>query len=235
MKRFSIFFIAAVFVFGTNAQMNPEETAIVRAILDSAGMKDVGVESVAKADESGRIIFLDLTNNEPEKDGIKYLPPEIGKLTQLKMLFLGKNSILSLPDEIGQLTNLKKLDVQYNELIDLPATIGNLSSLEQFDGRYNQFASLPDEFFKLNKLQWLQLWGNEFKLLPEDIGKLTSLKELYVIHNKLIDLPKCVTRMKSLKYIDFQDNYICNPSPEVRAWLKKKDTQWKSKQNCYGQ
>jgi hypothetical protein len=232
MKRISVFLIGFLFAVSINAQINSDEMAIVRTILDSAGKKDVTVESIVQANESGRIISLDLSNKGTDMGGIKSLPPAIGKLTQLKTLLLGKNSLSSLPDEIGQLTALTKLDLQYNDFTELPAAIGKLSSLEQFDGRYNQLTSLPADFYYLSKLQWLQLWGNQFKTLSEDIIKFTSLKELYIMRNKLVDLPKNITKLKSLKYVDFQDNYLCRPSPEVAAWMKKWDNQWKSKQNC---
>ena len=52
------------------------------------------------------------------------------------------------------------------------------------------------------------------------------------MRNKLVDLPKNITKLKFLTYVDFQDNYICSPSAEVAAWMKKRDNQWKSKQNC---
>jgi hypothetical protein len=235
MKRIGVLITIALTAMGAFAQMNSEEMTIVRAILDSAGKKDVTVESVAQADASGRIISLDLSNKGTDMSGISTLAPDIGKLTQLKVLLLGKNSFSSLPEEIGQLTNLTKLDVQYNNLKEFPPAIGKLSSLEQLDARYNQLESLPADFYYLKKLNWLQLWGNQFRTLSEDISKLVSLKELYLLHNKLIDLPKTIAKMKSLKYIDYQDNYICNPAPEVLAWMKSKDKQWKAKQNCYGQ
>ena len=153
----------------------------------SAGKKDVTVESVAQADESGRIISLDLSNKGTDMTGISILAPDIGKLTHLKVLLLGKNSFSSLPEEIGQLTSLTKLDVQYNNLSELPPAIGKLSSLEQLDCRYNQLESFPADFYYLKKLNWLQVWGNQFKTLSEDIGKLVSLKELYLMRNKLED------------------------------------------------
>ena len=45
---------------------------------------------------------LDLSGNE-----LTVLPPEIGKLTQLRKLQIVGNQLSSLPAEIGQLTNLK--------------------------------------------------------------------------------------------------------------------------------
>jgi Leucine-rich repeat (LRR) protein len=232
MRQGFIFGFCALFFTVADAQMNTEEMSIVRAILDSAGKKDVTVESIAQADQSGRITSLDLTNKEEDKDGIKVLPPAIGKLTQLKTLLLGKNDLSSLPDEMEQLKSLTKLDIKYNNLTEIPPAIGKLSALEEFDARYNQLTSLPPDFYYLTKLKVLQLWGNQFKTMSEEIIKLVSLKELYVMHNKLVDLPKAITKMKQLTYIDFQDNNICRPSPEVAAWLKKNDVQWRAQQNC---
>jgi hypothetical protein len=70
MKKTTFLLCAAVFAtaFG---QAKPDETALVRAILDSAGRSDVTVESVTKVDSQGRITYLDLTNKEMEKGGSK--------------------------------------------------------------------------------------------------------------------------------------------------------------------
>jgi hypothetical protein len=232
MKLKWVLLTAVVSALGAYAQMNAGDMAIVRAILDSAGKKDVTVESVAQTDATGRIVSLDLSNKGTDMAGISTLAPDIGKLTQLKVLLLGKNSFSSLPEEIGQLKELTKLDVQYNNLSEIPPAVGRLSSLEYFDARYNQLSSLPADFYFLSKLTLLQLWGNQFKTFSEEIGRLTSLKELYIMRNKLIDLPRNIAKLKSIKYIDFQDNYICNPSPETVAFMKKWDKEWRSKQNC---
>ena len=229
--------VCALLAWGASAQtstapLNAEESAVVRSLLDSAGNKDVTVESVTQIDPEGRITSLDLHNQDVNKPGIAALTADIGKLTHLQTLLLGNNSLTSLPEEIGNLTALKFMDLKYNSFTELPAVIGKLSQLERLDARFNQLSSFPYEFFKLTKLNWLQLWGNQFKMLPEDIVKLVSLRELYMNRNKLIDFPKGIMKMKSLKYIDFQDNQLCNVSPEVAAWLKKKDEQWKAKQTC---
>lgn len=55
-------------------------------------------------------------------EGLSELPPEIGRLTQMKKLTLGRidtktfrwlgNDLRRLPDEISQLTSLKTLDLR---------------------------------------------------------------------------------------------------------------------------
>lgn len=55
-----------------------------------------------------------------------YLPPEIGKLVNLRVLKLVYNEIAELPDEIGNLNNLHKLDLSDNKIATLPASFLNL-------------------------------------------------------------------------------------------------------------
>ena len=80
---------------------------------------------------------LDLSGND-----LTALPPEIGTLTQLKKLILGKyryddegdivgtigNKLSALPAQIGQLNQLEELQVVDNQLSALPGEIGQLTS-----------------------------------------------------------------------------------------------------------
>ena len=66
---------------------------------------------------------LDLSGKE-----LTVLPPQIGKLTQLKKLILGKygeydyigNNLSELPKEIGLLNQLEELQIFSNQLSSLP-------------------------------------------------------------------------------------------------------------------
>ena len=51
------------------------------------------------------------------------MPAEIGQLTSLTSLNLGKNQLTSLPAEIGQLTALTHLFLDSNQLTNVPAAI----------------------------------------------------------------------------------------------------------------
>lgn len=76
---------------------------------------------------------LDLSGNE-----LAELPPQIGKLTQLKKLILSKheyddkgsyirtvgNRLSTLPPEIGLLVQLEELQIVKNQLSSLPAEFG---------------------------------------------------------------------------------------------------------------
>jgi len=48
--------------------------------------------------------------------GLTSLPPEIGCLTNLRVLNCGNNELTSLPSEIGHLTSLQELDCEDNQL-----------------------------------------------------------------------------------------------------------------------
>ncbi|MDJ0676240.1 MAG: COR domain-containing protein [Calothrix sp. MO_167.B42] len=88
------------------------------------------------------------------------LPPEIGKLTQLKKLILGKyeydedgsfvdiigNKLTALPKEIGLLNQLEELLIIDNQLSSLPSKIGQLENLQSLHLSRNQLSSLPAEF-----------------------------------------------------------------------------------------
>ena len=236
-KVFSVVCACAAFWGGVCGQGAPggssDQIQLVRSILDSAGWKDVTVESISTVDSAGRILTLDLTNKEMDKAGIKSLPPAIGTLPALKSLHLAKNDLTEVPVEIGFLRSLTDLDLQYNQLKEIPASLSNLTALQSLDLRTNELSDLPIDLFTMKSLKILKLTGNRFTSISEEIGKLTSLKELYLSNNRLKMIPRAVVRMKTLTYVDFQDNTICSPSGELAAWLKKWDDQWKSKQKCW--
>jgi len=89
------------------------------------------------------------------------LPPEIGKLTQLKKLILGKYEY----NEDGYIFNTIG-----NQLRDLPKEIGLLNQLEEFLIIDNQLSSLPAEIGQLTKLQKLDLRRNPVPIPPEILG-----------------------------------------------------------------
>ncbi|MCK4934397.1 MAG: leucine-rich repeat domain-containing protein [Simkaniaceae bacterium] len=85
------------------------------------------------------IQFLDLSNKN-----LRYLPPEIGQLTNLWALHFPQNQITEIPPEIGLLTNLESLHIYQNPLTALPPEIGQLTNLSALALINTQITSLPD-------------------------------------------------------------------------------------------
>jgi Leucine-rich repeat (LRR) protein len=154
---------------------------------------------------------LDLAGNDLEE-----LPPEIGKLTRLKTLILGKwdeeerkrkgNQLSTLPESIGQLTNLQSLDLRNNSLNTLPESIGELTNLQSLNLSSNGLNILPEFIGELTNLQSLNLSSNGLNILPKFIGELTNLQSLNLSSNGLNILPKFIGELTNLQSLNLSSN-----------------------------
>ncbi|VXD22113.1 leucine-rich repeat domain-containing protein [Planktothrix paucivesiculata] len=166
---------------------------------------------------------LDVSGNE-----LRVLPPEIGKLHQLKKLFLGKyiedkdgytsvigNPLTALPGEIGQLTNLEELHIVKNRLTGLPVEITQLTNLQTLDLSSNQLSSLPVEITQLTNLQTLDLWNNQLSSLPVEITQLTNLQTLNLGNNQLSSLPVEITQLTNLQTLNLWNNQLSSLPVEI--------------------
>jgi Leucine-rich repeat (LRR) protein len=207
------------------------DMAIVTTILNACGMTDVSAQLVTEV-ANGRVVSLDLSNKEIAKDGISIIPPEIGQLTALKKLLCSNNIITKLPDEIGNLTQLEQLILQSNRIDVLTTAIGKCESLVDLDLRHNQLDVIPGEIAYCKKLTRLWLWGNKLSMLNSAVTQISSLRELYLKDNRLTTLPPGIMKM-DLTYFDVIGNKICDASPELKAWLIKKDKRYRESQRCW--
>jgi Leucine-rich repeat (LRR) protein len=86
--------------------------------------------------------------------GLTELPPEIGKLTQLKSLVLGKfakeksewigNQLTALPEAIVQLQSLQQLHLGANQISAIPESLAQLQSLQELDLGHNKISVIPE-------------------------------------------------------------------------------------------
>ena len=153
------------------------------------------------------------------------LPPEIGQLTQLKTLILGRfdeaineslgNQLSSLPSAIGQLTTLKSLNLVNNQLSSLPPAIGQLTSLNSLDIFNNQLGNLPSEIGNLSNLKFLRLSYNQLSSLPSEIGNLSNLQYLYIRSNQLESLPPGISQLFAVKEIALRYNQLSSLPSEI--------------------
>jgi len=157
---------------------------------------------------------LDLAGHELEE-----LPPQIGKLTQLKTLILGKlntgNRLSTLPREIGQLTNLQELYLSSNSLNILPAEIGQLTNLRSLNLIDNFLNILPAEIGQLTNLQSLDLSHNSLSMLPAEIGQLPDLRSLNFSSNSLSTLPAEIGQLTNLRSLDLGFNSLSTLPAEI--------------------
>ena len=162
--------------------------------------------------------------------GLSELPPEIGKLTNLKTLVLGRwdkenseilsNNLRTLPDEIGQLTELRSLFLYDNQFAELPEAIGKLSELRSLHLSCNQLKELPEFLGQLTNLRSLHLSCNQLKELPEFLGQLTNLRSLDLSGNQLREVPSVVETLTSLQNLNLWDNKIS----QLPSWIHKLTT-----------
>jgi Leucine-rich repeat (LRR) protein len=59
-----------------------------------------------------------------QKNRLKSLPPGIGNLSNMTVLYLSNNQLVSIPNEIGGLQSLWEITLFDNELTELPVEIG---------------------------------------------------------------------------------------------------------------
>nr|QXN65407.1 NLR-type disease resistance protein [Oryza brachyantha]QXN65408.1 NLR-type disease resistance protein [Oryza brachyantha] len=74
---------------------------------------------------------------------ITELPPQIGKLQNLKTLSLRNTQVRELPKEIGELKNLQTLNLRNTQVRELPPEIGELKHLQTLDVRKTRVRELP--------------------------------------------------------------------------------------------
>ncbi|KAL0457149.1 UNVERIFIED_CONTAM: putative serine/threonine-protein kinase DDB [Sesamum latifolium] len=95
---------------------------------------------------------------------IRYLPPEIGCLSNLEYLDLSFNKMRNLPDEITLLDMLISLKVANNKLVELPLGLSSLQRLENLDLSNNRLTSLGClELEAMRNLQTLYLQHNQIR------------------------------------------------------------------------
>jgi Leucine-rich repeat (LRR) protein len=206
--------------------MNHEELLRVIDQLVQSGQTtlDLGAKALsALPPEIGRLTRLKvllLHNNQ-----LRALPPELAKLTGLEVLGLGGNGLEQLPREVVALNNLTDLYLDGNRLIALPPEIGQLTRLRKLDLARNQVSGIPAEIAKLTGLRFLGLGSNRLVKLPREIGQLENLEELYLDRNQLAVLPPEVFRLRNLATLYLGANPLKGLPPELEqlGGLRKLD------------
>jgi hypothetical protein len=135
------------------------------------------------------------------------LPEELGSLTNLMYLNLGKNHFSGpLPSTLGQLTKLKILDLSF-----VPFDAG-------FDRVGEITGSIPQELGQLVDLEFLDLsLQNLSGNIPDQLGQLAALKHLNLGFNDFTGtIPLSFSNLSKLTYLNLSYQY--DPSYRVRPF-----------------
>jgi len=131
------------------------------------------------------------------------IPSDIGEWSALKELWFADNRFqgATIPSEIGKLENLKTLFL-YNAQIggSIPSEIGNMD-LEEFLANNNQLSKeIPPEFYNNKGLTLLRLDSNSLSgTISSLIGNLVDLTDVFLSNNTLSGtLPVTLLRLTSL-------------------------------------
>lgn len=186
------------------------------------------------------------TELDLSREDLISLPPEISKLTQLKLLNLSDNQLSKLPAEVCELTQLISFGLSRNQLSELPVEIGKLIQLQKLSLTANSLGKLPIEIGRLTQLKELSLHNNlldEFPLeicqltqltelsfsynqlnkLPVEISQLTQLKELYLYRNQLIEIPIELTQLTQLTVLYLGNNQLSELPAEIGRLTQLKE------------
>jgi len=154
--------------------------------------------------------------------GLKFLPREIGQLTNLEWLFVSNNQLTELPLEIKFLNNLRLLYIDNNQITNLPQEIKFLTNLRTLNLRKNKLTELPLEIKFLTNLKSLDVSYNQLEFLPQEIGQLNNLEALNLSNNQLTELPIEIKFLTNLNNLNIYKNQLTNLPQEIRNMLNLK-------------
>jgi Leucine rich repeat len=124
-------------------------------------MSDSGYELLVRAidhacqTQSGHLelSYYFLAHEPARTHQMESLPPEVSRLTAVRVLNLSGHRLATLPPEVGQMRDLRRLDLRGNRLNSLPDELGDLSKLEYLDLRDNLLTELPAALAKISSLE----------------------------------------------------------------------------------
>ena len=122
----------------------------------------------------------------------------IGKLTQLKSLYINGLAIEKLPESIVHLKNLEHLSINNCSLKEVPDGIWQLPKLKFLWLSSNELTRISEEI-NLPELQNISLNRNKFKTLPEALAELSKLKKIDLKDNPLGQLPDAFNQIEAIE------------------------------------
>lgn len=177
------------------------------------------------------------------RNRLRELPPEIGKMTQLKELYIyGCPALKDLPKELGQLQQLQKLSLANSFFQKIPKVLGELKGLNELNlskisfakkadwaviaqlphlkllnlvGALTQLKILPQALLQLPQLETLDLRYNYMRALPDNLGELKKLKTIHCGGNSFLKFPAVLTTLPQLKELSISARLLDDLSPNL--------------------
>ncbi len=186
------------------------------------GRAPVGEWEGVSTDDQGRVTSLHLTGLRLTGE----LPPELGNLTMLQSLYLGRKYLGDaygekylngeIPPELGNLANLQHLSIEGQLSGVIPPELGNLASLQQMNLQSNQLCGeIPPGLGNLSNLNWLFLSGNQLSgEIPAELGNLSNLRSLFLNENQLSgQIPPELGNLSNLNRLSLSENQLSGQIP----------------------
>ena len=218
-------------IFGVTKNAEGNITAI--RLGSSVGLKGELPASI------GDLEFLETLSLE-DTELVGAIPPELGRLRNLKSLILVGN-FTEIPDElwqlenletmelqtastdpldfIGELTNLQSLEVSGAQTGEFPAEVGNLKQLTSLTigttACLSQFTSLPQEIGQLTNLKDLKIVGGLEGELTSGIGGLSNLETLTIDTTNLTTLPAEIGNLSLLEELTIERSTLAELPAEI--------------------
>ena len=166
---------------------------------------------------SGSLASTGLTKLDLSGLGLAELPHEIGALSTLVFLNLGKNPLSTLPPTFGGLTSLRILFFLGCEFARVPEVLGEMKSLYMLSFKANVVEEVPADSIPHRTLGWLILSDNRIASLPSTVGKCANMRKLLLAGNRLTNagLPANMGDLAKLELIRLADNQLT----EVPGWI----------------
>jgi Protein tyrosine and serine/threonine kinase/Leucine rich repeat len=174
----------------------------------AAGLTEFPIEIFDLADS---LEILNLSDN-----CLRSLPTDLGRLYQLKILFLSNNDFEEVPEVLAECPNLSMVGFKSNQIRVLGENVlpVNVRWLILTD---NKLERLPNSIGKLEKLQKLMLAGNQLRSLPDEMAACQNLELIRLAANRLASLPSWLFSLPRLSWLAYAGNPACiaNLSPTV--------------------
>ena len=143
------------------------------------------------------------------------LPPEVLDLADtLEVLNLTGNRLRELPPDLGRLHRLKIVFCSSNDFTHLPASLGDCPALEMVGFKANRIQQVPAAALP-PKLRWLILTDNAIEQLPAELGQRPALQKLMLAGNRLDALPPGLANAQRLELLRLSANRFT----ELPGWL----------------